>query len=70
LPFTQTATLCGWLLPDLKAWVQGGPVGIHGTNDPSAIGHPVSHGCIRLPNAVMARLFARTPAGTPILIGA
>ena len=56
--------------PVLVDWPQKGPVGIHGTNDPSAIGRAVSHGCIRVPNRVMARLFAGTPAGTPILIRA
>jgi lipoprotein-anchoring transpeptidase ErfK/SrfK len=54
--------------PVLKQWVQGGPIGIHGTDDPTAIGRPVSHGCIRLPNGAMKRLFALTPAGTPIVI--
>jgi lipoprotein-anchoring transpeptidase ErfK/SrfK len=52
----------------LKSWVEGGPIGIHGTDDPSAIGRAVSHGCIRLPNDAMRRLYALTPAGTPILI--
>ncbi|MGH2971497.1 MAG: L,D-transpeptidase [Gaiellaceae bacterium] len=54
--------------PVLRSWTEGGPVGIHGTDDPTAIGRPVSHGCIRLPNAAMRRLFGLTPAGTPILI--
>jgi hypothetical protein len=54
--------------PVLKSWSEGGPIGIHGTDDPTAIGRPVSHGCIRLPNRAMRRLFALTPAGTPILI--
>ncbi|HEY2937362.1 MAG TPA: L,D-transpeptidase [Gaiellaceae bacterium] len=54
--------------PVLKSWAQGGPVGIHGTNDPSAIGQAVSHGCIRLDNAQMRRLFALTLAGTPVII--
>lgn len=52
----------------LKTWVEGGPIGIHGTDDPTAIGRAVSHGCIRLPNDAMRRLYALTPAGTPILI--
>jgi lipoprotein-anchoring transpeptidase ErfK/SrfK len=30
----------------------------------------VSDGCIRLANAVVARLFALTPAGTPVIIQA
>jgi lipoprotein-anchoring transpeptidase ErfK/SrfK len=54
--------------PVLKNWVDGGPVGIHGTDDPSVIGHAASHGCIRLPNAQMKRLFAAVPDGTPIVI--
>jgi hypothetical protein len=54
--------------PVLKTWPEGGPIGIHGTNEPWVIGHPASHGCIRLPNATMKRLFAQVPAGTPILI--
>src|SRR5205814_8587210 len=56
--------------PVLKSWAQGGQVGIHGTNEPWAIGHAASHGCIRLPNAQMKRLFDQVPAGTPILIRA
>jgi lipoprotein-anchoring transpeptidase ErfK/SrfK len=54
--------------PVLKSWSQGGPVGIHGTDDPTAIGRPASHGCIRLPNDAMRRLYALTPAGTPVQI--
>jgi hypothetical protein len=33
-------------------------------------GHPASHGCIRLPSAFAARLYARTEVGTEVLIGA
>jgi hypothetical protein len=54
----------------LTGWAQGGPVGIHGTNEPWSIGHPVSNGCIRVPNAVIRRLFAAVPAGTPVIITA
>jgi hypothetical protein len=54
----------------LTGWAQGGPVGIHGTNEPWSIGHPVSNGCIRVPNAVIRRLFAAVPAGTPVIIRA
>jgi len=52
----------------LHDWVQGGPIGIHGTNEPSSIGHAASHGCIRLTNGAMRRLFALAPAGTPVVI--
>jgi hypothetical protein len=54
--------------PVLTGWAQGGPVAIHGTNEPWAIGHAVSNGCIRVPNPALRRLFAATPAGTPVLI--
>jgi hypothetical protein len=56
--------------PVLRSWVRGGPIGIHGTNEPAVIGRAVSHGCIRLPNRLMQRLFDQVPAGTPVLIRA
>jgi L,D-transpeptidase catalytic domain len=52
----------------LTGWTQGGPVAIHGTNEPWSIGHAVSNGCIRLPNPVLRRLFRETPAGTPVVV--
>jgi lipoprotein-anchoring transpeptidase ErfK/SrfK len=45
-----------------------GQVGIHGTSAPASIGHDVSHGCIRVANAVVARLARRLPLGTPVTI--
>jgi lipoprotein-anchoring transpeptidase ErfK/SrfK len=54
--------------PVLTGWAQGGPVAIHGTNEPWSIGHAVSNGCVRLPNATLARLFRIVPAGTPVII--
>jgi len=52
----------------LKNWVQGGPIALHGTDDPASIGRAATHGCIRLANADMRRLFALVPAGTPVSI--
>ena len=52
----------------LTGWTQGGPVAIHGTNEPWSIGHAVSNGCIRLPNATLSRLFKFAVAGTPVII--
>ena len=52
----------------LTGWTQGGPVAIHGTNEPWSIGHSVSNGCIRVRNPVLRRLFAATQAGTPVLV--
>src|SRR5205085_4183162 len=50
----------------LTGWAQGGPIAIHGTNEPWSIGRNVSNGCIRLPNATLKRLFDAIPAGTPV----
>ncbi len=52
----------------LTGWTQGGPIGIHGTNEPWSIGKAVSNGCIRLSNPVLRRLFDQTRAGTPVII--
>jgi hypothetical protein len=52
----------------LTGWTQGGPVAIHGTNEPWSIGHAVSNGCIRLPNATLVKVFRETLAGTPVII--
>jgi lipoprotein-anchoring transpeptidase ErfK/SrfK len=42
-------------------------VGLHGTNDPSSVGHSVSHGCIRLYNADIDTLVSMgLPLGTPV----
>ena len=53
-----------------RVWVQDGPIGIHGTNEPWSIGRAASHGCIRVANGVMRRLFRLAPAGTPIIVRA
>ncbi|MDR3591098.1 MAG: L,D-transpeptidase [Negativicutes bacterium] len=42
--------------------------GIHGTNNPSSIGHYVSHGCIRMHNADVLELSGLIPVGTPVTI--
>ncbi|GAB6992057.1 L,D-transpeptidase [Paenibacillus pini] len=42
--------------------------GIHGTNDPSSIGHEVSHGCIRMQNKDVLALSALVPVGTEVTI--
>jgi lipoprotein-anchoring transpeptidase ErfK/SrfK len=41
---------------------------IHGTNQPSSIGHFVSHGCIRMFNEDVTDLFARVAIGTPVVV--
>ncbi len=52
----------------LTDWPQGGPIAIHGTNAPWSVGKAASHGCIRVANGVLRRLFLATPAGTPVVI--
>jgi L,D-transpeptidase ErfK/SrfK len=42
--------------------------GIHGTNTRWSIGRMATHGCVRLYEDEMARLFERTPSGTRIRI--
>jgi lipoprotein-anchoring transpeptidase ErfK/SrfK len=67
-PFGPGAVGISAFSPVLTGWTQGGPIAIHGTNEPWSIGRAVSNGCIRLPNAVLRKLFAQTPSGTPVLI--
>jgi lipoprotein-anchoring transpeptidase ErfK/SrfK len=67
-PFGPAALGVSAFSPVLTGWAQGGPIGIHGTNEPWSIGRPVSNGCIRVRNDVIRRLFARTLAGTPVVI--
>jgi hypothetical protein len=52
----------------LSDWPGGGVVGVHGWNDPSVLGHAVSHGCIRVSNQTAAYLRDRIPLGTPIRV--
>jgi lipoprotein-anchoring transpeptidase ErfK/SrfK len=67
-PFGPGAIGISAFSPVLTGWAQGGPVAIHGTNEPWSIGHAVSNGCIRVPNAVLRKLWPLTPAGTPVQI--
>jgi lipoprotein-anchoring transpeptidase ErfK/SrfK len=45
-----------------------GVIGIHGTNEPEAIGTDVSHGCIRVSNAAITEMAGILPLGTPVHI--
>jgi lipoprotein-anchoring transpeptidase ErfK/SrfK len=47
-----------------------GVIGIHGTNEPDAIGSDVSHGCIRMSNEAITELAGILPLGTPVHIAA
>jgi lipoprotein-anchoring transpeptidase ErfK/SrfK len=67
-------------LPRFMAGGPGNPLGaralylgstdyrIHGTNDPSTIGHRVSSGCIRLTNDDIADLYRRAKVGGKVVV--
>jgi lipoprotein-anchoring transpeptidase ErfK/SrfK len=67
-------------LPRFMAGGPGNPLGaramylggsvyrIHGTNDPSTIGHRVSSGCIRLTNEDVTDLYSRVNVGTKVVV--
>jgi lipoprotein-anchoring transpeptidase ErfK/SrfK len=46
-----------------------GIIGIHGTNRPDRIGEPVSLGCVRVPNEIIAQIAGRVQLGIPVSIG-
>ena len=54
--------------PQLTDWPGGGVIGLHGTNEPGLIPGNPSHGCIRLRNADIRRVYRDVPIGTPLLI--
>jgi hypothetical protein len=54
--------------PTLGEWPGGGVVGIHGTDEPWLIPGRPSHGCIRLRDADVSRLWQLIEVGTPIEI--
>lgn len=59
----------GWF-SDSYAVFNGGDaqIGIHGQDEPWSVGHPVSHGCVRLDNSVITELAGMLPLGTPVTI--
>jgi len=46
----------------------GNGYAIHGTNQPQSIGHAVSHGCVRVRNEDIEKLYAMVPVGAPVYI--
>lgn len=53
----------------LQSFMGGnGLVAIHGTNAPGLLGQAVSHGCIRVSNDAVSRLYAIATPGTPVEI--
>lgn len=56
--------------PVLSGWTQGGPIAIHGTNDPGSIGEAASYGCLRIQNRHAERMLRANTEGTPVVIRA
>lgn len=48
--------------------VSWGGYGIHGTDNPASIGTAASHGCVRLYNEDVIKLYDLVPIGTPVKI--
>jgi hypothetical protein len=46
----------------------GNGYALHGTNQPQSIGHAVSHGCVRLRNEDIEKLYDMVSVGTPVYI--
>ena len=46
----------------------GDGYGIHGTDQPKSIGRSASHGCVRLRNEDLAKLYDMVEVGTPVYI--
>lgn len=46
----------------------GNGYGIHGTDKPESIGQSVSHGCVRMRNEDIERLYPMVPVGTPVYL--
>ena len=54
--------------PTLSDWPGGGVVGIHGTDQPEILPGRVSHGCVRIRNHQIIKLYRLIPIGTPIWV--
>jgi L,D-transpeptidase-like protein len=51
-----------------RRFKMGDGYAIHGTNKPETIGRSVSHGCVRMRNEDLERLYPMVPVGTPVYI--
>lgn len=48
--------------------ISGNAIGIHGTGTPSSIGKRCSHGCIRVHNDSIAKIYPHVYKGMPVII--
>jgi lipoprotein-anchoring transpeptidase ErfK/SrfK len=56
-----------------ERWIQfahgeGWTVGLHGTPNPELLGQAVSHGCVRMRNADVIKIYDRVELGTPVIV--
>jgi lipoprotein-anchoring transpeptidase ErfK/SrfK len=63
----------GPLNPLGKRWIQfahgeGWTLGIHGTPNPELLGRAVSHGCVRMRNGDVVRVYDRIHIGTTVVV--
>lgn len=50
-------------------WTDGKTqLGFHGTNEPESVGQAVSHGCMRMLNKDVTKLFEQVEIGTPVSV--
>ena len=47
---------------------EGWTIGIHGTPNPELLGQAVSHGCIRMRNEDVVRIYERVQLGTAVTV--
>jgi lipoprotein-anchoring transpeptidase ErfK/SrfK len=47
---------------------EGWTLGIHGTPNPELLGQAVSHGCVRMRNADVIRVYDRVQVGTTVIV--
>ena len=48
--------------------LRNGVYAIHGTDRPSSVGRFISHGCIRMYNRDIVRLYSMVQVGTPVIV--
>ena len=46
----------------------GWDIGFHGTPRPDLLGQAITHGCVRMKNIDIIRLYARIRVGTPVIV--
>jgi lipoprotein-anchoring transpeptidase ErfK/SrfK len=50
-------------------WSDGrSQIGFHGTNDEQLVGQAVSHGCLRMENQDVEKIYSQVAVGTPVIV--